>query len=152
MLRVAGFDVQRTTDVTGVELAGAAKNAAVLAASDAAPAGAGAAGAAADMVFAEVDAYARRQGGQPETFAGLAGRDLVATVVARAAATGARRAARQLAPPRSPCGEARGSTRPRAGPSLADVVRAAASSAERWARRGDRSPPRRDAAETGLPE
>jgi len=34
-------------------------------------------------VFAEVDAYARRSGSQPETFAGLAGAgDLVATVLA----------------------------------------------------------------------
>jgi glycerol-3-phosphate dehydrogenase len=34
-------------------------------------------------VFAEVDALARRRGGRPETFAGLAGAgDLVATVVA----------------------------------------------------------------------
>ena len=65
VLRVARFDVQRTTDVTGVELAGAARNAAVLAASAAAPAGASVAGAAADMVLAEVDAYARRQGGHP---------------------------------------------------------------------------------------
>jgi hypothetical protein len=31
------------------------------------------AGAAADMVLAEVDAYARRQGGHPESFADLAG-------------------------------------------------------------------------------
>jgi glycerol-3-phosphate dehydrogenase len=41
------------------------------------------AGAAAGKVFAEVDALARRRGGRPETFAGLAGAgDLVATVVA----------------------------------------------------------------------
>ena len=73
VLRVARFDVQRTTDVTGVELAGAARNAAVLAAAAAAPAGASAADAAADMVLAEVDAYARRQGGHPESFADLAG-------------------------------------------------------------------------------
>jgi glycerol-3-phosphate dehydrogenase len=39
------------------------------------------AGAAAGKVFAEVDALARRRGGRPETFAGLAGvGDLVATV------------------------------------------------------------------------
>ena len=73
VLRVARFEVQRTTDVTGVELAGAARNAAVLAASAAAPAGASVADAAADMVLAEVDAYARRQGGHPEAFADLAG-------------------------------------------------------------------------------
>jgi glycerol-3-phosphate dehydrogenase (NAD(P)+) len=73
VLRVARFEVQRTTDVTGVELAAAARNAAVLAASAAAPAGATAADAAADMVLAEVDAYARRRGGNPERFADLAG-------------------------------------------------------------------------------
>jgi glycerol-3-phosphate dehydrogenase (NAD(P)+) len=73
VLRVARFDVKRTTDVTGVELATAARNAAVLAASAAAPAGAGVADAAADVVLAEVDAYARRHGGRPEAFADLAG-------------------------------------------------------------------------------
>jgi glycerol-3-phosphate dehydrogenase len=79
----AGFDVQTTTDITGVELAGAAKNAAVVAAAAAAIAGPNAAGAAAGKVFAEVDAFSRRRGGRPETFAGLAGAgDLVATVVA----------------------------------------------------------------------
>ena len=51
------------TDVTGVELAGAAKNAAVVAAAAAAVAGPNAAGAAAGKVFAEVDAFARRRGG-----------------------------------------------------------------------------------------
>jgi glycerol-3-phosphate dehydrogenase len=73
VLRVARFDVQRTTDVTGVELAVAARNAAVLAASAAAPAGANVADAAAGVVLAEVDAYARRHGGHPEAFADLAG-------------------------------------------------------------------------------
>ena len=66
-----------------MELAGTAKNAAVLAAAAAGIAGPNAAGAAAGRVFAEVDAYARRRGGRRETFAGLAGAgDLVATVVA----------------------------------------------------------------------
>jgi glycerol-3-phosphate dehydrogenase (NAD(P)+) len=83
LLNTAGFDVQTTTDVTGVELAGAAKNAAVVAAAAAAIAGPNAAGAAAGKVFAEVDAFSRRRGGRPDTFAGLAGAgDLVATVVA----------------------------------------------------------------------
>jgi glycerol-3-phosphate dehydrogenase len=83
LLNGAGFEVQTTTDVTGVELAGAAKNAAVVAAAAAAVAGPNAAGAAAGKVFAEVDAFSRRRGGRPETFAGLAGAgDLVATVVA----------------------------------------------------------------------
>jgi 1-acyl-sn-glycerol-3-phosphate acyltransferase len=82
-LAAAGFDVATTTDVVGVELAGCAKNAAALAAAAAASAGPNAAGAAAGKVFAEVDAYARRAGSRPETFAGLAGTgDLVATVMA----------------------------------------------------------------------
>ncbi len=79
----AGLDVSTTNDVTGVELAGCAKNAAVLAAAAAAHAGPNIAGAAAGKVFAEIDALARARGGRPETFAGLAGAgDLVATVVA----------------------------------------------------------------------
>jgi glycerol-3-phosphate dehydrogenase (NAD(P)+) len=82
-LSAAGFDVVPTSDLIGVELAGAAKNAAALAAAAAASAGPNAAGAAAGKVFAEVDAYARRFGSKPETFAGLAGTgDLVATVLA----------------------------------------------------------------------
>ena len=81
-LSAAGFEVSTTGDVTGVELAGAAKNVAVLAAAVASAAGPNVAGAAAGKVFAEVDALARARGGQPETFAGLAGTgDLVATVV-----------------------------------------------------------------------
>jgi 1-acyl-sn-glycerol-3-phosphate acyltransferase len=83
LLNTAGLEAQTTTDITGVELAGAAKNAAVIAAAAAATAGPNAAGAAAGKVFAEVDAFSRRRGGRPETFAGLAGAgDLVATVVA----------------------------------------------------------------------
>ena len=84
MLTSAKLDVSTTTDVTGVELAGCAKNAAVLAAAAAAGAGAGpnVAGAAAGKVFAEVNALARSRGAHFETFAGLAGAgDLVATVV-----------------------------------------------------------------------
>jgi 1-acyl-sn-glycerol-3-phosphate acyltransferase len=82
-LHAAGLDVTTTTDVTGVELAGCAKNAAVLAAAAASTAGPNVAGAAAGKVFAEVDALARARGGRPETFTGLAGAgDLVATVVA----------------------------------------------------------------------
>ena len=79
----AGYDVQRTADVTGVELAGCAKNAAALAAAAAAGAGPNIAGAAAGKVFAGVEGLARRRGALPETFAGLAGAgDLVATVLA----------------------------------------------------------------------
>jgi 1-acyl-sn-glycerol-3-phosphate acyltransferase len=84
VLAGAGFDVQTTRDVAGVELAGCAKNAAVLAAAAAhASAGPNVAGAAAGKVFAEIDGLARRLGAAPDTFAGLAGAgDLVATVVA----------------------------------------------------------------------
>jgi glycerol-3-phosphate dehydrogenase (NAD(P)+) len=72
-LTAAGFDAGYTRDVVGVELAGCAKNAAALAAAAASSAGPNAAGAAAGKVFAEIDALARREGSQPETFAGLAG-------------------------------------------------------------------------------
>lgn len=83
-LTAAGLDARATTDLTGVELAGVAKNAAALAAAAAAPAGPNAAGAAAGKVFTEVEAHARRSGAKPETFSGLAGAgDLVATVVAQ---------------------------------------------------------------------
>jgi glycerol-3-phosphate dehydrogenase (NAD(P)+) len=82
-LKTAGLDVTTTSDVTGVELASAAKNVAVLAAAAASIAGPSVAGAAAGKVFAEVDALAQARGGKPETFAGLAGAgDLVATVLA----------------------------------------------------------------------
>ncbi|HET9737985.1 MAG TPA: NAD(P)H-dependent glycerol-3-phosphate dehydrogenase, partial [Solirubrobacteraceae bacterium] len=81
-LGAARFDVVTTTDLIGVELAGSATSAAALAAA-AAGGGLNAAGAAAGKVFAEVEAYARHAGAQPETFAGLAGTgDLVATVLA----------------------------------------------------------------------
>jgi glycerol-3-phosphate dehydrogenase (NAD(P)+) len=82
-LTAARFDIQRSTDVTGVELAGAARHAAIVAASAAAASGPNAAGAAAGKVLAEVDAYSRRHGGHAGTFAGLAGAgDLVASVFA----------------------------------------------------------------------
>jgi 1-acyl-sn-glycerol-3-phosphate acyltransferase len=82
LLGAAGLDVTCTTDVTGVELAGCAKNAAVLAAGAASAGGPNVAGAAAGKVFGEVGALASLRGGRPETFAGLAGAgDLVATVV-----------------------------------------------------------------------
>jgi glycerol-3-phosphate dehydrogenase (NAD(P)+) len=81
-LGAAGLDVTRTSDVTGVELAGCAKNAAVLAAAAASGSGPNAAGAAAGKVFGEVGALARLRGGRAETFEGLAGAgDLVATVL-----------------------------------------------------------------------
>jgi glycerol-3-phosphate dehydrogenase (NAD(P)+) len=83
LLGKAGLYAETSTDTIGVELAGAAKNAAALAAATAGPAGPNAVGAAAGRVFAEVDAYARTRGAHAETFAGLAGTgDLVATVLA----------------------------------------------------------------------
>jgi glycerol-3-phosphate dehydrogenase (NAD(P)+) len=82
-LTAAGFDAAPTQDVIGVELAGCATHAAVLAAAAASHAGPNAAGSAAGKVFSEVDAYARAAGAAPGTFAGLAGAgDLVATVLA----------------------------------------------------------------------
>jgi glycerol-3-phosphate dehydrogenase len=82
-LERAGLEVERSTDVPGVELAGAAKNAAALAAAAAAPSGMNAAGAASARVFAEVQTLAARHGAHPDTFTGLAGTgDLVATVMA----------------------------------------------------------------------
>jgi glycerol-3-phosphate dehydrogenase (NAD(P)+) len=82
-LGAAKLDVLTTSDVTGVELAGAAKGVAALAAAAAASqGGANIAGAAAGKVFAELDALARARGARPETFAGLAGAGaLVASVV-----------------------------------------------------------------------
>jgi glycerol-3-phosphate dehydrogenase (NAD(P)+) len=83
LLSRAGLYAETSTDTIGIELAGAAKNAAALAAHTAAPAGPNAAGAAAGRVFAEVGAYARRRGAHAGTFDGLAGAgDLVATVIA----------------------------------------------------------------------
>jgi glycerol-3-phosphate dehydrogenase len=78
----AGYDALASADVIGTELAGCARDAAALAAVTAADAGRAAAGSAAGKVFAELDAYARRQGAAPGTFAGLAGAgDLVAAVL-----------------------------------------------------------------------
>jgi glycerol-3-phosphate dehydrogenase (NAD(P)+) len=82
-LTAARFDVTETADVIGVELAGCAAGAAALAAATAAQAGPNASGSAAGKVLAEVEAYARRAGAHPSTFAGLAGTGaLVATVSA----------------------------------------------------------------------
>jgi glycerol-3-phosphate dehydrogenase (NAD(P)+) len=83
-LTAAGLQVTISTDVTGVELAGCARNVASLAASTAASAGPNAAGAAAVKVFGEVEALARLRGGRPETFVGLAGAGDPAATVAGA--------------------------------------------------------------------
>ncbi|GAC1326642.1 MAG: hypothetical protein NVSMB25_26090 [Thermoleophilaceae bacterium] len=83
VLERAGLRVERSNDVVGVELAGAAKNVATLAAWAAAPDGTGAAGVAASSVFSEIAQLAWRAGAQPETVHGLAGTgDLIATVLA----------------------------------------------------------------------
>jgi glycerol-3-phosphate dehydrogenase len=82
-LERAGIDVERSGDVVGVELAGAAKNAAALAASAAATSGMNAAGAAGGRVFIELERLAAALGAHPDTFDGLAGvGDLLATVLA----------------------------------------------------------------------
>ena len=79
----AQFDLTLTADVTGVELAGVATKAAVLAATVASVAGPNAAGAAAGKVFSEVAKYSETLGSTPESWTGLAGvGDLVASVVA----------------------------------------------------------------------
>ena len=79
----AGLICERTPDVVGVEMAGAAKNAASLAAAAAEPHGLNAAGIAAAEVWRECVAYATMRGAELETFSGLAGiGDLTATVLA----------------------------------------------------------------------
>jgi 1-acyl-sn-glycerol-3-phosphate acyltransferase len=79
----AGLICERTADVVGVEMAGAAKNAASLAAAAAAPHGLNAAGIAAAEIWRECVAYATTRGAELETFSGLAGiGDLTATILA----------------------------------------------------------------------
>jgi glycerol-3-phosphate dehydrogenase (NAD(P)+) len=79
----AGLVCERSGDVTGVEMAGAAKNAAALAAAAAESRGLNAAGIAAAQVWRECIEHATARGADPATFAGLAGvGDLTATVMA----------------------------------------------------------------------
>ncbi len=79
----AGLVCERSADVTGVEMAGAAKNAAALAAAAAQPHGMNAAGIAAAEIWRECTGYALERGAQLETFSGLAGvGDLTATMMA----------------------------------------------------------------------
>jgi glycerol-3-phosphate dehydrogenase (NAD(P)+) len=79
----AGVVCEQSVDPVGVELAGAAKNAAALAAGATEAQGLNAAGAAAGHIFAEVWRFAERQGARPESMIGLAGTgDLVATALA----------------------------------------------------------------------
>jgi glycerol-3-phosphate dehydrogenase (NAD(P)+) len=84
MFTRAGVVCEQSNDPIGVELAGAAKNAAALAAGATEAQGANAAGAAAGHIFAEVWRYAEALGARPESMIGLAGiGDLVATALAR---------------------------------------------------------------------
>ncbi|QEC50600.1 glycerol-3-phosphate dehydrogenase [Baekduia soli] len=79
----AGVVCEASNDPVGVELAGAAKNAAALAAGATERQGLNAAGAAAGHIFAEVWRFAELLGGRPESLIGLAGTgDLVATALA----------------------------------------------------------------------
>jgi glycerol-3-phosphate dehydrogenase (NAD(P)+) len=79
----AGVVCEQSNDPIGVELAGAAKNAAALASGATEAQGANAAGAAAGHIFAEVWRYAEQLGARPESMIGLAGiGDLVATALA----------------------------------------------------------------------
>ncbi|HXA54619.1 MAG TPA: NAD(P)H-dependent glycerol-3-phosphate dehydrogenase [Solirubrobacteraceae bacterium] len=83
MLTRAGVVCERSDDPLGVELAGAAKNAAALASGATVAQGLNAAGAAAGHIFAEVWRHAERLGARPESMIGLAGTgDLVATALA----------------------------------------------------------------------
>ena len=80
----AGVVCEQSNDPIGVELAGAAKNAAALAAGATEAQGLNAAGAAAGHIFAEVWRYAEGLGARPESMIGLAGAgDLLATALAR---------------------------------------------------------------------
>jgi glycerol-3-phosphate dehydrogenase (NAD(P)+) len=80
----AGVVCEQSNDPLGVELAGAAKNAAALAAGATEAQGLNAAGAAAGHIFAEVWRFAEGLGARPESMIGLAGAgDLVATALAR---------------------------------------------------------------------
>jgi glycerol-3-phosphate dehydrogenase len=79
----AGLVCERSEDMIGVEVAGAAKNAAALAGAAARAQGMNAAGIATAQVWRECVAYARARGAEHETFAGIAGvGDLTATILA----------------------------------------------------------------------
>jgi glycerol-3-phosphate dehydrogenase (NAD(P)+) len=83
VFRKAGVSCDTSADIVGIELAGAAKNAAALAAGAALRAGVNAAGVAAGRIYAECHSLARKRGAASESFAGPAGAgDLVATVLA----------------------------------------------------------------------
>ena len=79
----AGLVCERSRDVAGVEMAGAAKNAAALAAAAAEPHGLNAAGIAVAEIWRECIEFGIERGAELETFSGLAGvGDLTATMMA----------------------------------------------------------------------
>jgi glycerol-3-phosphate dehydrogenase (NAD(P)+) len=100
---LAGLVCERSRDVTGVEMAGAAKNAAALAAAAAEPHGLNAAGIAVAEIWSECIEYAIFRGAELETFSGLAGvGDLTATMMAP---TGRNRRAGELLGTGTPAAE-----------------------------------------------
>jgi glycerol-3-phosphate dehydrogenase (NAD(P)+) len=129
----AGLVCERSRDVTGVEMAGAAKNAAALAAAATLPHGLNAAGIAAAQVWRECIEYAISRGAELETFSGLAGvGDLTATLLAPA---GRNRRAGELLGHGTPAKEipaliGQASEGLDAVPLLAGAIRAAGSPAE----------------------
>jgi glycerol-3-phosphate dehydrogenase (NAD(P)+) len=99
----AGLVCERSGDVIGVEMAGAAKNAAALAAAAAEPHGLNAAGIAVAAIWRECIDHALANGAELETFAGLAGvGDLTATMMAP---TGRNRRAGELLGTGTPAAE-----------------------------------------------
>jgi 1-acyl-sn-glycerol-3-phosphate acyltransferase len=129
----AGLVCERSRDVTGVEMAGAAKNAAALAAAATEPFGLNAAGIAAASVWRECISYAISRGAALETFSGLAGvGDLTATVLAP---SGRNRRAGELLGRGTPAGEipaliGQASEGLDAVPLLAEAIAASGSPAE----------------------
>ena len=129
----AGLVCERSGDVIGVEMAGAAKNAAVLAAAAAEPHGLNAAGIAAAAVWDECVGYAVKRGAELETFNGLAGvGDLLATVMASGSRN--RRAGELLGrgtpPDRIPAAIGQASEALDSVPKIAETVAAAGCPAE----------------------
>jgi glycerol-3-phosphate dehydrogenase (NAD(P)+) len=99
----AGLVCERSHDVIGVEMAGAAKNAAALAAAAAEPHSLNAAGIAVAAIWRECIDHAVARGADPETFSGLAGvGDLTATMMAP---TGRNRRAGELLGAGTPAAE-----------------------------------------------
>jgi 1-acyl-sn-glycerol-3-phosphate acyltransferase len=129
----AGLVCERSGDVTGVEMAGAAKNAAALAAAATESYGLNTAGIATAQVWRECIEYAISRGAELETFSGLAGvGDLTATVLAPA---GRNRRAGELLGRGTPAAEipaliGQASEGLDAVPLLAEAIAAAGSPAE----------------------